>query len=339
MASIISPRKKVRLDGLPWSPEFMDLYHRALDDEAPQESGPQSGTWEWLCRRYFAEGMGGLGPRTRHVRRLILIKTFDEPIKPGSPARFSDMPLNAMGQKAIEVLRDRRIAVPASANERLKAIRHVLAYGMKERHVTTNAAKAVEYLRIQGDGFYTWTRDDVHRYCERHPIGTKAYLAMALMLYTGARRSDVVVLGKQHIRHGRLMFTPAKTRHTTGKALELPVLPALQRAIEAGPAGPMTLLVTEFGRPYTVNGFGNWFKHRCVEAGLPQCSAHGLRKLGAVLAAENGATDAQLQAMFGWASQKMPAKYRKAADQRRLAEQGMHMISVQELDNQKSNRS
>lgn len=333
----IKGRKKVRLDGMPWEPEFMDQYHRALDEDAPPERGPQPETWEWVCRKYFAEGMGQLGSRTRRVRRAILTRTFNEPTKPGSGALFSDMPVTAMSAKAIEVLRDRLIAVPAAANERVKAIRHVLAYALKERHVTTNAAKSVEYIRIQTDGFYTWTRDDVRQFIERHPLGTRAHLAMALMLYSGARRSDVVLLGKQHLRHGRLKFTPTKTRHTTGKTLELPVLPELQRAIDAGPTGSMTFLVTDFGRPYTFNGFGNWFKRRCREAGLPQCSAHGLRKLGATLAAENGATDAQLQAIFGWASHKMPMKYRKAADQKRLADQAMHMISVQELDTQKSN--
>jgi integrase len=107
------------------------------------------------------------------------------------------------------------------------------------------------------------------------------------------------------------------------------VLPSLQAEMDRVPAGRLTYLVTEFGKPFTSNGFGNWFKDRCREAGLPHCSAHGLRKAGATIAAENGATDAQLQAIYGWSSAKMAAQYRKKAEQRRLAKEAMHLITLE----------
>ena len=62
----------------------------------------------------------------------------------------------------------------------------------------------------------------------------------------------------------------------------------------------MTFLQTEYGKPFTEAGFGNWFRDRCDEAGLPQCTAHGLKKASATIAAENGATTRQLMAMFDW---------------------------------------
>jgi len=50
-----------------------------------------------------------------------------------------------------------------------------------------------------------------------------------------------------------------------------------------------------------VKGFGTWFgNHVCGGAALPHCSAHGGRKAGGTLAAENGATERQLMAIFGW---------------------------------------
>jgi hypothetical protein len=49
----------------------------------------------------------------------------------------------------------------------------------------------------------------------------------------------------------------------------LPVLPALQRIIDASPCGEMTFLVNDLGRPFTDAGFGNWFHDRYVEAGVP----------------------------------------------------------------------
>jgi hypothetical protein len=56
----------------------------------------------------------------------------------------------------------------------------------------------------------------------------------------------------------------------------------------------IALLENQLGRPFTSNGFGNRFRKWCDDAGLPHCSAQGLRKAGATIAAENGATEAQL---------------------------------------------
>jgi Phage integrase family len=103
----------------------------------------------------------------------------------------------------------------------------------------------------------------------------------------------------------------------------------LQQIIDASPTGEMTFLVNDFGRPFTDAGFGNWFRDRCVEAGIPG-RAHGLRKAGATIAANNGATAHQLMAIFGWDTLKMAEAYTRAADQERLAESAMHMLEAQE---------
>ncbi|MCE3248703.1 MAG: integrase family protein, partial [Geminicoccaceae bacterium] len=56
------------------------------------------------------------------------------------------------------------------------------------------------------------------------------------------------------------------------------------------------------------------------------CSAHGLRKAGATIAAENGATEHQLMAIFGWDSPKQAALYTRAANRRKLAGGAMHLL-------------
>ena len=58
----------------------------------------------------------------------------------------------------------------------------------------------------------------------------------------------------------------------------------------------LTFLITERGAPFTSAGFGNWFRDRCNLAGLPQCSAHGLRKAHVVRRANSGASAEQLMA-------------------------------------------
>src|SRR5690606_7322384 len=161
----------------------------------------------------------------------------------------------------------------------------------------------------------------VEAFERRHPIGTQARLAMDLMLYTGMRRSDVVQIGHQHIRNGVPTTRPEKTKRTSNVTVTLRALPALAERIAAPPTGALHLLVTEFGKPFTSNGFGNWFRKRCREAGVPG-SAHGLRKAAAARAADNGATTRELMAMFGWVTEKEAELYTRAADRKKLGLSG-----------------
>jgi integrase len=215
----------------------------------------------------------------------------------------------------MRVLRDRKANLPHAANNRLKAVRLVFAWAMESEHVSANPARDVALIRAPSDGHHTWTLEELDRFERCHAIGTKARLALDLLMYTGARRSDVVRLGKQHVRDGWLRFTQVKTKTT----VELPILPALQRTLDTSPTGDLTFLVTEQGKSFTAAGFGNKFRDWCNEAGLTRCSAHGLRKAAATRAAENGATASQLMAMFGWLNLSEAERYTKAAERKRLA--------------------
>jgi integrase len=156
---------------------------------------------------------------------------------------------------------------------------------------------------------------------------------MALLLYTGVRRSDVVKLGPSMERDGEIHFTETKgaksrsrkrvngTKHRT-----LPILPELRAILDASSLGANSYLVTEFNKPFTANGFGNRFRKWCNEAGLKHCAAHGLRKAGATIAADNGATEHQLMAIYGWDSPKQAALYTRKANRHRLAAQAMHLL-------------
>jgi len=341
--------QKIRLEGIPFTPEFMAAYERALaiaegqeaePEQPPVRRGSRPGTWRWLCERYFASAeFMQLDPRTRKVRRNILEATFDEPTKPGGSNLFADFPLHLMTPKAIRLLRDRKQETPEAANGRVKAMRQVFTFGLASEpdHVKANPARDVPYFRTASDGFHTWTIEEVRQYEERHPVGSKARLALALLLYVGGRRADIPALGKQHIKSGWLRYTQNKNRNRNPVTLELPVLPPLQQVIDSTPSARehLTFLVTEFGKPFTANGFGNWFKKRCVEAGLPHCTAHGLRKAGATIAAENGATERQLMAIFGWNNPKQAAHYTKKASQKRLAGGAMHLIDLGETENKR----
>ena len=188
-----------------------------------------------------------LDPQTQHVRRLILESTFDEPIAPGSAKLFRDMPLNRMGTDAVEVLRDRKIDLPGAANNRVKAIRQVFKFGMRKKHadgkpyVSNNPARDVEKFKYASNRIpQLELRRKFANSRGHHPVGTKARLALALLLFTGQRRADVIQLGRQHVRNGKLTFTQRKGRHRKPKQLTLPILPVLQRVIDGSPCGDLT---------------------------------------------------------------------------------------------------
>ena len=329
-------KPKVRLRVTPWTSEFMAEYDSAKSQPAPEikSKGCVPGSWAWLCLEYFSKSKDykELDDRTRHVRRLILESTFDEPIRPGASRFFREFPLSKMGAKEIRVLRDRKFAFPEAANSRVKAIRAVYRWACGEEEpgsdqlVPENVARNVSYLKSKNpSGWHTWSGTEVRQFEAYYPIGTKARLALALLLFTGQRRSDIIRFGRQHVQGDAIKFTQFKGRNKNPVDLELPILPILQRIIDASPCGELIFLVNDLGRPFSGAGFGNWFRDRCVQAGVPS-RAHGLRKAAATIAAENGATTHQLMAIFGWMTMEMAERYTRAANQRELARSAMHRL-------------
>ena len=182
--------------------------------------------------------------------------------------------------------------------------------------LTVGPTKGVKLLKGDNDeiGFHTWTEDEVGRFEARWPLGTRERLALDLLLYTGFGRGDVVRVGRQHVKDGLITLRMEKT----GDQVIVPVLPALCASIAATTTGDLAFLATAHGKPFVKESFGNWFREACRKAGCPG-SAHGLRKAGATRAAENGATERQLMAIFGWTTGKMATHYTQAADRKRLA--------------------
>ena len=134
--------------------------------------------------------------------------------------------------------------------------------------------------------------------------------------------------------HGRPSFTKQKGRNKRPKRREIPILPELRQVLDATPSGTLTYWATKFSKPISVKGGSNWFKKRCKEAGLPHCSPHGVRKAGAVVAAERGATAHQLKAIFGWETLKQAEIYTKKAQEKKLISAAMHLIVPEHESNE-----
>ena len=140
------------------------------------------------------------------------------------------------------------------------------------------------------------------------------------MLYTAQRRTDVIALGPANLRNGRFTYTASKN----GAEMDIPVAPPLAATIAATPMiGVKTYLVTDYGNPFTPAGFGNWFRERCNEAGLPQCSAHGLRKAFLRRMAEAGCSEDYIASISGHRDTREIRTYVQAANKARMATDGM----------------
>lgn len=336
--------KKIRIYGEPGSSKFLEEYGRARDgkiEPAKTLRRPATGTLGWLREAYYSSAeYRQLGPATRQARRLILDGICETMI---GDKRRGELPFAKMEGQHVRKIRDEKADKPEAANSRVKALRQMFAWAKEVGHVKANPALDVPKLGSGSEGFHTWEREEVEAFEAYHPIGSKARLAFSILLFTGVRRSDAIKLGHPMERDGALHFQETKGAKRRGrggrpapgpKRRVLPILPQLRAIIEATPkSGHMTYLVSERGRPFSSGSFGNRFRKWCNEAGLPHCTAHGLRKAGATIAAENGATAHQLMALFGWESIKQAEGYTRKADSKRLSADAVHLLVRREEQN------
>lgn len=303
--------KRVPLPGLPWSPEFMVAYESAKDGEWEQ---PQIGAGRTkpgtvnaaLVSYYnFNAGFRDFKPSTQKMRRAILERFRNE---------HGHRQIATLDERAVRAVLAKRS--PLAARNLLKALRHLIRHTIEIEMRKDDPTAGIKLKTPKSDGHHTWTDAEIAKFEARHPIGTRARLALTLLLYTGQRRGDVVRMGRQHVITNVLSLKQEKT----GNQIDIPVRQEIWDAVNALPkTNQLAFLVTDAGNPFTSAGFGNWFRECCNEAGLPHCSAHGLRKAAATRMAENGATTEQLKSWFGWTSDSEPSRYTKAANRARMA--------------------
>jgi integrase len=305
--------KQVPLPGLPWSPQFMAAYEAAMKGETrPVEIGidrTKPGTVAALAVAYFRSSeFLGLSPSTQATYRGIIERLRVE----HGHRRVAHL----QRDKLTEMLGNRAKA-PAAANNWLRMVRMLMRFAIELGMRNDDPTLGIKTLKIKSDGFKIWEPEQIQNYRAKHAVGTRALLALELLLNTAQRRSDVVRMGRQHVRDGILSIRQKKT----GTLVEIPILQELQQALDAIPANNLTFLTTEHSRPFTAAGFGNWFRERCNEAGvLKGYAAHGLRKAAATRLAEAGCTDHQIMAWGGWETLKEVQRYTKAANRKRLAQ-------------------
>lgn len=301
--------------------EFDAEYRAALAGTSTRKATPATSSLSWLIDRYReTTAWTGLSAATRRQRDNIFA---------GVVETAGHEPYARITTATIEAGKERRATTPHQARNFLDALRGLFRWAHKAELVKVDPTAGVSNPpRRKGDGFKVWTEDEVAAYEQRWPIGTRQRVWLDVLLYTGLRRGDVVRLGRQHVRNGVATIKTEKSRYTVEVAL--PILPVLQATLDAGPCGDLTFIAGANGRPLTKESFGNEFKTACRAAGViaPKKAAHGVRKVAATRAADNGATEAELMAIFGWTDPKMAAHYTRTANRKRLAAQAMDKLAT-----------
>src|SRR5262245_31961207 len=200
-----------------------------------------------------------------------------------------------LGQRHLEQMLS-EIVNPFARKEWLVAIK-----GLMKSAVPTmrqdDPAKGIPNIKLpKSKGHHTWTDDEIRQYRDHWPLGTQQRLVMEFALETASRRGEVVRLGPQYVKNGRI-----RIERTHGSAdVDIPISAELQAACDAMPKRHLTYIVTVQGKPRSKGGLGNDFAKWAVAAGLPsRCRLHGLKKGGMRRLAEAGATTHMLMAVSG----------------------------------------
>lgn len=328
--------KRITIKGEPGESEFEREYRRLVDlHKSGLHCKPKvedDGTYRGLVKRYFSEmdilvDEGQMAYATRKQRVNLLDRTLP---KWGSGNIQTIRP-----EHVRKIMADFR-ATPGQANNLLKTLRAMLEFAVEEGLLPENPSNHVKRYRVRTDGFTAWNREQLLKFLDAHPVGTQPHLAMMLLIGTACRRSDLVLLGPQHVRqvsdHQQLTFTQAKHAFDEDTRVTVPIIRPLREAL-----GPMdsyadTFLVTEYGRPFSKNGFGDRFRKWCDEAALPKnLSTHGVRKAVGALLADAGCSEYEIMSFHGHADARTAEIYTRTANRKLLASNAASKAALDEL--------
>jgi len=310
-------RKPVALPGLPGSDEFMAAYAAALagtERVEVAERRTRAGSIGAMIVGYLATAdFAALAPASQQAYRRIFERMRG----------YADLSIATLERRHIVRMRDAKVATPVAARDFLRCLRllvqHAIALGIREDDPTAG----VRVKLPKSNGIRTWIEDEIATFEAAYPIGTKPRLALELLLATAARRSDVVKLGRGHVRDGLIHMRQQKT----GRALAIPITDGLAAAIAAVPSEHLVFLLSETGRPFTAEGFGRWFRQQCRRIGLTG-SPPGLRKASCRRMAEAGCSAHEIASVSGHLSIKEVQRYCDAADQARMAQRAAERVKA-----------
>jgi integrase len=232
------------------SPEFAANYRAAMEGNPVEQKiiTGKHGTVGALARSYLrSAAFIALAPATQRARRH-LVEQFSD--------KFGTLPIAGLRRDHVKKIMEAHAATPGTARNVLSMLRVLIALAIEDRIRDDDPTVGIKRPKLSRDGWHAWTEDEVAQYEAKHPIGSQARLALALALYTGQRSSDLIRMGRQHVRDGRVSVRQQKT----GTALAIRLHPDLRSILDATPSEHLTFLVNQHGKPKSANSFGQRIK-------------------------------------------------------------------------------
>ena len=291
----INKGRRIRIRGEYGTPEFMAAYHAAISGKALSQIGDNgfpAKSFGWLIEQYRqSTTWAALSNTTRRQREGI----FRDITRTAGREPYS-----RIDSTAVERGISRR--KPNAAQHFLDALRGLFKWAFKHQYIDSDPTIGVKAVRPPSNGYAAWPQEWCDRFEAHWPRGTRQRVAYDVFIY------------RPHVKNG---IATIRTEKSGGKVI-LPILPPLQATLDAGPVGELTFIAGENGKPIKKQSCANMFREACRAAGVPG-SPHGLRKAAATRAADNGATEAELEALFGWRGGHMASLYTRTANRSKLA--------------------
>ncbi len=227
-----------------------------------------------------------------------------------------------MTRQAIEGLLRAYDNRPGAKLDTLKKLRILIKHAIRLGWLRADPSLGIR--RPKGNEIRAWTESDIAEFTKRWPLGTRQRTAFELMLHTGQRRSDVHRMTWADIDSGSSIRV---VQQKTKAKLAIPLHENLRAALVKADRSHVTIVNTEFGRPFSVDGFSQWMRDAIRSAGLPlDCQPHGLRKAAGRRMAEAGCTSHEIMSVLGHRTLAEAERYTRDADQKRLASKAMDKL-------------
>jgi integrase len=209
---------------------------------------------------------------------------------------------------------------PGAALDTIKKLRILINHARDKGMLQHDPSAGIK--RPKGKEIRAWTDDWLAAFEQTWPLGTKQRAAFELMLNMGTARIDT------HALTWRQADDACYSRHKTGVPVYVVLTDRLKEALDAIPRKHVCVITTEFGKPYTVDGFSRFMRDAISAAGLPQdCQPHGLRKTLGRMLADKGCTAHEIMAALGHTTLTEAERYTREADRKRNGQRAVARLN------------
>jgi integrase len=227
--------------------------------------------------------------------------------------------------KILQPLADR----PGAALDTLKKLRILIRRAIEDGILQHDPSAGIK--RPKSKPVRAWTDAEMDAFERRWPLGTKQRTAYELMLNVGTARVDVHKMTWTQVDAGGVAYT----RNKTGVPVDIGLATNLRAALDVTPRTHVTIINTEFGKPFSVDGFSGFMRDAMKAAGLPlDCKPHGLRKTLGRRLADAGVSAHDIMAALGHTTLAQAELYTKEANRRRGGQR-----AVLQLNDHRANKS